>query len=60
MKNMVANLVSSYNVREGVKESDDKFTQCSFTVSLPENGSVMKSEDFAKMKSYYYRLRGWN
>jgi len=55
----VANLVRSYNVREGVTEADDTLPPRFFSEPLPETGSVMKPEDFAKLKDDYYKLRGW-
>lgn len=55
----VANLVRSYNLQEGVTESDDTLPPRFFTDPLPETGSVMKPEDFARLKEDYYRLRGW-
>ncbi|HOG15772.1 MAG TPA: aldehyde ferredoxin oxidoreductase family protein [Syntrophales bacterium] len=56
----VTNLVRSYNIREGVTEADDTLPPRFFTEALPETGSVMNPEDFAKLKSDYYRLRGWS
>jgi len=55
----VADLVRSYNVREGVTEADDTLPRRFFTEPLPETGPVMKPDDFARLKSDYYRLRGW-
>jgi len=55
----VSDLVRSYNVREGVTDADDTLPRRFFTEPLPETGSVMKPEDFARLKSDYYRLRGW-
>ena len=55
----VADLVRSYNVREGVTEADDTLPPRFFTEPLPETGSVMKPEAFAKLKEDYYKLRGW-
>jgi aldehyde:ferredoxin oxidoreductase len=55
----VTNLVRSYNLREGMTEADDTLPQRFFTEPLPETGSIMKGEDFAKLKNDYYKLRGW-
>jgi aldehyde:ferredoxin oxidoreductase len=55
----VTDLVRSYNRREGVTEADDTLPRRFFTEPLPETDAVMNPGDFAKLKSDYYRLRGW-
>ena len=47
-----------FNIREGLRPEDDTLPKRFF--DEPLNGKVLKREDFRKMLSDYYALRGWD
>lgn len=57
------NLIRLFNLREGMKLSDDnlpiRLFKDSFTKG-PAKGIVLTEEDFQKSLKEYYSLRGWN
>ncbi|MEA1964977.1 MAG: aldehyde ferredoxin oxidoreductase family protein [Candidatus Aerophobetes bacterium] len=48
-----------FNIREGLGKKDD-FPPTRFFTEPLEDGKVLKEEDYEKMLSDYYRLRGWD
>jgi aldehyde:ferredoxin oxidoreductase len=56
----VADLVRSFNLREGLIKADDWLPDRFFDEPLPETGAVITRADLEKMRSDYYRERGWD
>ncbi|WP_028324134.1 aldehyde ferredoxin oxidoreductase family protein [Desulfatirhabdium butyrativorans] len=54
----VANLARAFNIREGLTAADDTLPARMFREPL-ENGDRILPADLDRMKSDYYRLRGW-
>jgi len=58
----VASLIRAYNVREGVKRSDDTLAPRSFRKEYtgPASGRTFTKEMLDTMLDEYYELRGWD
>ncbi len=48
-----------FNLREGVKRTDDVLPKRFFEERLQDSGKLLPRADFGKMLSDYYRLKGW-
>jgi len=62
LKKICCNIMDAtrkFNIREGLTKKDD-FPPPRFFTEPIENGKVIKREDYEKMLSDYYRLRGWD
>jgi aldehyde:ferredoxin oxidoreductase len=58
----INNLVRLYNIREGLKIDDDSLPERFFKEPLrygASRGEVVDREEFIKMRSEYYSIRGW-
>jgi aldehyde:ferredoxin oxidoreductase len=55
----VTNEVRKFNLREGMKPQEDTLPKRFFEEPLSDSGKIIKREDFEKMLSEYYQLRGW-
>jgi len=55
----VMDTTRKFNIREGLTKKDD-FPPPRFFTEPIENGKVIKREDYEKMLSDYYHLRGWD
>ncbi len=55
----VSDLARAFNVREGLTAADDTLPKRFFQEPL-ENGDIVTTETFERLKADYYRLRGWN
>lgn len=56
----VKSSVRLFNIREGMKPEDDGLPRRFFEEPLGKSKKVLKREDFRRMLSEYYRLRGWS
>ena len=56
----VIDLTRRFNLREGITKADDTLPKRFFEEPLGEEGKVLKREDFDKMLTDYYRVRGWS
>jgi aldehyde:ferredoxin oxidoreductase len=48
-----------FNLREGMKRTDDTLPKRFFEERLEDSGKLLPSTEFGKMLSDYYRLKGW-
>jgi aldehyde:ferredoxin oxidoreductase len=58
--NNILNGAREFNLREGMKVTDDALPKWFFEETLEDSGKVLPRADFEKMLSDYYRLRGWS
>jgi aldehyde:ferredoxin oxidoreductase len=56
----ILNGAREFNLREGMKVTDDALPKRFFEETLEDSGKVLPRADFEKMLSDYYRLRGWS
>jgi len=59
----IVNVARAFNVREGISKKDDYWPERFFKEPLPDGpskGQVIDKEEFNKMLSEYYKLRGWD
>jgi len=54
------NLAREFNLREGMTSDDDSLPKRYFDDKLEDSGKVVSRADFEKLKSDYYRLKGWD
>ena len=55
----ITNLAREFNLREGMTADDDSLPKRYFDDTLEDSGKVVSRADFERMKSDYYRLKGW-
>jgi len=55
----IANATRTFNIREGLTREDDSLPRRFFEEPI-EEGKIMKREDFERLLSEYYDLRGWD
>jgi aldehyde:ferredoxin oxidoreductase len=55
----IRNATQRFNQREGVTRNDDPLPNRFFTEPV-SGGKLIKREEFDRMLSDYYQLRGWN
>jgi aldehyde:ferredoxin oxidoreductase len=55
----ILNATRSFNVREGLTREDDMLPRRFFEEPI-EEGKILKREDFDRLLSDYYALRGWD
>lgn len=55
----VTDQVRRFNLREGLTAAHDWLPDRFFDEPLPETGAVLHREELERMRSDYYRLRGW-
>ncbi len=58
----ITTLARLYNIREGLRKSDDHFTPRMYSEPLGKGsaqGDTLDREKFTKMLEEYYRIRGW-
>lgn len=56
----ITNLAREFNLREGMTSDDDTLPRRYFEEKLEDSGKVVSRADFEKLKSDYYRLKGWD
>ena len=56
----ITNLAREFNLREGMTSDDDSLPKRYFDDKLEDSGKVVSRTDFEKLKSDYYRLKGWD
>ena len=56
----ITNLAREFNLREGMTSDDDSLPRRYFEEKLEDSGKVVSRADFDKLKSDYYRLKGWD
>ena len=59
----IETLIRLINIREGFGTEDDMLPKRTLEESLPEGpaaGKIVGKENFLKMRSEYYRYRGWD
>lgn len=56
----ILNDAREFNLREGMKITDDALPKRFFQEKLEDSGKVLPKADIEKMLSDYYRLRGWD
>ena len=56
----ITNLAREFNLREGMTSDDDSLPSRYFEEKLSDSGRVLSKADFERMKSDYYRLKGWS
>ena len=56
----ITNLAREFNLREGMTADDDSLPKRYFDDKLEDSGKVVSRADFEKLKSDYYRLKGWD
>lgn len=56
----ITNLAREFNLREGMTSDDDSLPKRYFDDKLEDSGKVVSRADFEKLKSDYYRLKGWD
>lgn len=49
-----------FNLREGLRKADDSLPRRFHQEPLPETGKVVTEEQFERLLSDYYRIRGWD
>lgn len=55
----IANMVREFNLREGMKKTDEMLPRRFFEEKLQDSGKVLPKADFDTMLTDYYRIRGW-
>jgi len=55
----IANMVREFNLREGMKKTDEMLPRRFFEEKLQDSGKVLPKGDFDMMLSDYYEIRGW-
>ncbi len=55
----ITNKAREFNLREGMKKTDDTLPKRFFKERLEDSGKLLLKADFEKMLSDYYRLKGW-
>jgi len=55
----ITNKAREFNLREGMKRTDDALPKRFFEERLEDSGKLLPSTEFGKMLSDYYRLKGW-
>ena len=55
----IANSVRQFNLREGMKNTDETLPRRFFEERLEDSGKLLPKADFDKMLSDYYEIRGW-
>ena len=55
----IANSVRQFNLREGMKDTDETLPRRFFEERLEDSGKLLPKADFDKMLSDYYEIRGW-
>jgi len=56
----IANKVREFNLREGMKNTDETLPKRFFEEKLQDSGKVLPKAEFDKMLSDYYELKGWS
>ncbi len=56
----IANEVREFNRREGMTKADDTLPKRFFNEKLVDSGNALTEAEFNKMRSEYYKLRGWD
>lgn len=56
----IRNATRRFNLREGITKDDDTLPQRFFSEPIGETKNVITREEFERLRSDYYRLRGWN
>jgi aldehyde:ferredoxin oxidoreductase len=60
---IIETLIRRINVRQGVGSEEDSLPKRLLEESLPDGpaeGQVLGTDNFHKMRSEYYRIRGWD
>jgi len=60
MASNITNKVREFNLREGMKRTDETLPKRFFEEKLQDSGKVLPKAEFDKMLSDYYELRGWS
>jgi aldehyde:ferredoxin oxidoreductase len=55
----ITNKAREFNLREGIKRTDDALPKRFFEEKLSDSGKVFPRTDFDQLLSDYHRLRGW-
>jgi len=56
----VSGQVRRFNLGQGLTKADDWLPDRFFDEPLPETGAVLRRDELERMRSEYYRLRGWD
>ncbi len=56
----VTDLARRFNLREGMKEEDDRLPAPLLSTKLPPTNKSIKPAELSRMKADYYRIRGWD
>jgi len=56
----IANEAREFNLREGMTAADDTLPKRLFDEKLEDSGKGITEQEFEKMRSEYYQIRGWN
>jgi len=56
----ITNQAREFNLREGMSSDEDTLPKRFFEEKLEDSGKVLPKEELEKMKSDYYRLKGWS
>lgn len=56
----IANKVREFNLREGMKNTDETLPKRFFEEQLQDSGKLLPKAEFDKMLSDYYELKGWS
>ena len=63
LKEIASNIINrtrEFNLREGMKKTDDTLPGRFFEEKLQDSGKVLLKAHFERMLSDYYKLRGWD
>jgi len=55
----ITNKTREFNLREGMKKTDETLPKRFFEQKLEDSGKVFPKADFDRMLSDYYKLKGW-
>lgn len=56
----IANMTREFNLREGMTAAVNTLPKRFFSEKLEDSGKGLTEEEFMKMRSEYYALRGWS
>lgn len=56
----IANKVREFNLRKGMKKTDETLPKRFLEEKLEDSGKMLQKADFETTLSDYYRLRGWS
>jgi len=60
MASTITNKAREFNLREGMKKTDEMLPKRFFEEKLEDSGKVLPKAEFDRMLSDYYKIKGWS